>query len=452
MPVSKIRRPRHILTALAVVMASGAAVASSTLPAAADGPPTGLRLSAACENGDPTTHWSDWSTAPLQLHAGQDDPLLQQVCELDFQNYSSTASPGAEVKLTLTPQSVAATGFTASQLAQRLIAGVGTQSSKFNQVLTAWTVGADGSLSLDIPNAMNIAADQAGGSGVRFFFVGAPTKTSALLAGDLSVTSASGTALGSLPVSIHYTADGTSYTPGTASTYVPTRQARLADVSSVAAGHTAQVKVSGVDGVPTSGVTAVVLNVTAAGAAHNGYVTAYADGAPRPAVSSLNYSTGQDIANEVTVPVIDGKVDLYTTAGPVRLIADLAGYYSGLGDRFVPTGPTRIGDTRTEFGFSGVHLGAGSLNPASWANGIPSEGVTAVDLHITATDETGTGYLQAYPEAAGKTPDTSALNYVRGQSIGNQVLLPLGAYGQLDFWSSGAHIDAIADLYGYYAP
>ena len=72
-----------------------------------------------------------------------------------------------------------------------------------------------------------------------------------------------------------------------------------------------------------------------------------------------------------------------------------------------------------------------------------------MDLRITAADGTGSGRLRAYPEAS-NVPDTSALNYVRGRSTGDQVLLSLGAYGRLDFLSTGARIDAIAGLCGYY--
>jgi len=560
--VPKQARSQRLLVGAAILSASGAIVAGSGLPAVAAGPPTGTQLSASCQNDSPT-QWADWTTTPLQLAAGED---ASQLCDLSFYNYTSTSLHNLTSTLTLTPQSVAATGFTAQQLAPRLLAQVGT-AAQLNPVAAPWTVGSDGSLSLVVPDSINVAAES-GEADVRFSLTGAPTKTSAVLKGVLAVTQPDGTSVGSpLDVSIDYRADGKSYTPGTPSTYVATAPARLADVASVGAGHVVSVRVAGVDGVPASGVTAVVLNVTAASAARSGFVTAYADGVPRPGVStldyapgravadqatvpvvdgkvdlytsagpvrliadlsgyyeagnagtrytstaparladvasvgaghvvsvrvagadgvpasgvtavvlnvtaasaartgfvtayadsrprpgvsSLDYAPGQAIANEVTVPVLDGKVDLYTSAGPVRLIADLSGYYSSQGDRFVPSGPTRIADSRIGLNFYKAPIDLDTLTPASWANGIPPQGVTAVDLNVTATDETGSGYVQVYPDSS-TPPATSTLNYSRSDSIANHVQASTESYGQIAFQNNGPRTMAlIVDLDGYF--
>ncbi|HKB31655.1 MAG TPA: hypothetical protein VKD26_12570, partial [Streptosporangiaceae bacterium] len=81
--------------------------------------------------------------------------------------------------------------------------------------------------------------------------------------------------------------------------------------------------------VPASGVTAVVMNVTVTGATAAGYLTVYPDGQPRSGTSSLNFVTGETIPNLVIVPVVDGKVDFYNSAGTVNLVADITGYYTG---------------------------------------------------------------------------------------------------------------------------
>ena len=441
----KQARSRRLLVGAAILSASGAIVAGSGLPAVAAGPPTGTQLSASCQNDSPT-QWADWTITPLQLAAGED---ASQLCDLSFYNYTSTSLHNLTSTLTLTPQSVAATGFTAQQLAPRLLAQVGT-AAQLNPVAAPWTVGSDGSLSLVVPDSINVAAES-GEADVRFSLTGAPTKTSAVLKGVLAVTQPDGTSVGSpLDVSIDYRADGKSYTPGTPSTYVATAPARLADVASVGAGHVVSVRVAGVDGVPASGVTAVVLNVTAASAARSGFVTAYADGVPRPGVSTLDYAPGRAVADQATVPVVDGKVDLYTSAGPVRLIADLSGYYSSQGDRFVPSGPTRIADSRIGLNFYKAPIDLDTLTPASWANGIPPQGVTAVDLNVTATDETGSGYVQVYPDSS-TPPATSTLNYSRSDSIANHVQASTESYGQIAFQNNGPRTMAlIVDLDGYF--
>jgi len=97
----------------------------------------------------------------------------------------------------------------------------------------------------------------------------------------------------------------------------------------VGAGKAIALQVTGRDGVPVTGVTAVVLNLTATGPTASSWVSAYPDGQPRPAAgSNLNFTKGETIPNLVIVPVgADGKVDLYNNAGTVNLVADLQGYF-----------------------------------------------------------------------------------------------------------------------------
>jgi hypothetical protein len=87
--------------------------------------------------------------------------------------------------------------------------------------------------------------------------------------------------------------------------------------------------VTGVAGVPASGVSAVVLNVTATEPTAGGFITAYASGTALPLASNLNFLAGQTVPNLVVAPVgADGKVILHNgSPGQVQLIADIAGYY-----------------------------------------------------------------------------------------------------------------------------
>ncbi len=102
-------------------------------------------------------------------------------------------------------------------------------------------------------------------------------------------------------------------------------------VGAVAAGAALSVPVLGVGGVPASGVSAVVVNVTVTAPTAAGYVTAYPDGAARPTASNLNFSPAQTVPNLVIVAVgADGKISLFNgSAGTVHLVGDIAGYYLG---------------------------------------------------------------------------------------------------------------------------
>jgi hypothetical protein len=94
-------------------------------------------------------------------------------------------------------------------------------------------------------------------------------------------------------------------------------------------GGTVSLPVLGQGGVPTTGVSAVVLNVTATEPTAPGYITVYPDGVSQPLASNLNFSPGQTVPNLVIAPVgADGKVDFYNgSGGTVQLVADVNGYF-----------------------------------------------------------------------------------------------------------------------------
>ena len=117
--------------------------------------------------------------------------------------------------------------------------------------------------------------------------------------------------------------------------YVPLAPTRILDTrkgigatAGLVAGHgTIRVQATGVGAVPTTPVSAVVVNLTATGATTSGYVTAFR--ADRPAVSSLNDGPGRTVANLTVVPVdrLTGTFGLYNgSANGVHLVADVQGY------------------------------------------------------------------------------------------------------------------------------
>ena len=120
--------------------------------------------------------------------------------------------------------------------------------------------------------------------------------------------------------------------------------------------QTRSLKVTGVGGVPSTGVSAVVLNVTVTQTTGLGYLTVSPTGTTRPLVSNLNWSTGTTIPNAVTVKVgTGGSIDLYQSGpGTAQVIVDVTGYYID-GTVTQPGGfntltPARILDTRNTGG------------------------------------------------------------------------------------------------------
>jgi hypothetical protein len=90
--------------------------------------------------------------------------------------------------------------------------------------------------------------------------------------------------------------------------------------------------VAGRAGVPV-GALAAVLNVTVTEAQGAGFVTVFPCGSVRPVASSLNYGVGSTIPNGVIAKLGDGgKVCLFVSNG-THLIADVTGYFPGVGCR-----------------------------------------------------------------------------------------------------------------------
>ncbi|WP_370411585.1 hypothetical protein [Streptomyces fradiae] len=252
----------------------------------------------------------------------------------------------------------------------------------------------------------------------------------------------------------YYTAEagqGSALTPIAPTRFLDTRNGTGAAKARVGAGGTVKLKVAGVHGVPATGVTAVVMNVTAVAPTNSGFVTVFPDGSPLPAVSNINYTAGRTLPNLVVVPVLNGTVDLRNSAGTVDLLADVTGYFSATGAPFVSTEPTRLLDTRAGLGARAGAVGPGEVVSirVGGVHGVPAEGVKAVVLNVTVTGATSDSYLRAHPHGQ-PLPVVSNLNFTKGETISNLVVVPV-VDGRVSFVNHSGSTQVIADLNGYYA-
>ena len=249
-------------------------------------------------------------------------------------------------------------------------------------------------------------------------------------------------------------------------TFCPLPAARLLDTRSgvgapaaaVAPWSAVHLQVTGRGGVPASGVSAVVLNVTVTQPARSGFVTAYADGAARPTASNLNFVPGQTVPNLVVVPVgANGKVDLYNgSGGTVQLVADVSGYYvagtvSAPG-AFRSLAPQRLLDTRSGLGAPAGAVAAGGTVHLQvlGRGGVPASGVSSVVLNVTVTQPARSGFVTAYADGAAR-PATSNLNFVPGQTVPNLVVVSVGADSKVDLYNgSPGTVHVVADVAGYH--
>ena len=218
--------------------------------------------------------------------------------------------------------------------------------------------------------------------------------------------------------------------------------------------------VLGADGIPTSDVSAVSLNVTATQTSapnEGGYVTVYPCAVGRPDVSNINFTNGQITANMVIVPVdVNGRICLHVF-GAAHLIIDVNGWFT-TGAGFTTVDPSRVMDTRDGTGdvtrarvgnFTGT--GTDLVFTAVGRGGVPATGVSAVSLNVTATETSAPnvgGYVTVYPCDTGR-PNVSNINFRDRQIVANAVTVPVDGNGRICLHVYGsAHL--IIDVNGWF--
>jgi FtsP/CotA-like multicopper oxidase with cupredoxin domain len=255
-----------------------------------------------------------------------------------------------------------------------------------------------------------------------------------------------------------YFVSGTVVDPGGMTSVVPSRlldtRVAMGGSGPVAANGTVKVQATGRGGVPATGVSAVVVNLTAVTPTGAGYLTAYPSGGTAPATSNVNFVPGQVVPNLAFVKLgPDGSFTIKNgSSGVTEVIADVAGYVKdgtvAASGMYVALTPSRILDTRT-----GSAVAASSVRTltVAGAGGVPAAtGISAVVLNVTVVAGGAPGYLTVYP-ADVSAPLASNLNFTPGQVVPNLVAVKTSAAGAVAIRNaSSAPVNVIADVAGYF--
>lgn len=272
-----------------------------------------------------------------------------------------------------------------------------------------------------------------------------PTSSPGYLVGAYTVTAAP-----ALPAN-------SAFVPVTPSRILNTLTGVGAPKARVAAGGTLALDVAGTGGVPTAGVTAVAVDLTALNPAADGYIVAYGDGAARPATNDVAFSARTNATNLAVVPVVNGKIDLYNgSTGAVDLTADVNGYYTdtAAGSELTTLAPAQIYNSETAAGVgprarAQIRAHGTTSVDVLGAGGVPTSGVTAVLLNVTTRDPRSCGSLIVYDGAA--RPDVTSASFTAGRSVSNLVLVPVSD-GKVEFHNASAgSIDLVVSVQGYYS-
>ncbi len=212
-----------------------------------------------------------------------------------------------------------------------------------------------------------------------------------------------------------------------------------------------KVKLLGVAGVPTDGVSALSLNVTAVFPDGPGFVAVFPCG-DLPNVSNINFTQPGVYPNAVIAPVSpQGEVCFYSTIG-TDLIADLNGWLPDDGG-FGAVTPARVFDTRTSEPQAAVEIAKRRYSGSDVLKvkvlgvaGVPTTGVAAVSLNVAAVFPDGPGFVAVFP--CGDVPNVSNINFTQSGVYPNAVIAPVSPQGEVCFFSSIA-TDLIADVNGW---
>ena len=347
-----------------------------------------------------------------------------------IQPYSQPASASNEVVITGQNLNLATT----VMLDQN---GSPAQSYQISQPISVNPAGTSMTLGLDTaglaPGSYDVALDSAPCSVGQ----GGPQ----CLPGDYEVTAAQNTAAGQ-------------YVPVSPVRILDTRSGLGAPKARVAGNGTLTLTVAGVAGVPATGVTAVSLDLTAVDPATIGFLVAYPNGQSTPGTSDDNFAAGQNVTNLVTVPVVNGQIEIHNaSSGQVDVLADLAGYFTsaGTGSGQTSLTPTRILDTGSGLGApkAAVPTGGTVTLTVAGSGGVPTSGVTAVALDLTVFSPGVGGFLEAYPYGSAR-PTFTDLTFANGESTTGLAVVPVSD-GKVVIYNAGGAVNIAADVVGYYA-
>lgn len=216
------------------------------------------------------------------------------------------------------------------------------------------------------------------------------------------------------------------------------------------------VQLTGRGGVPSAGVAAVVLNVTAVSPSTSSFITVFPDGETRPNTSNLNFTAGATTPNLVVVKVgSNGKAAFQLNAGSSHLVVDVAGYFP-TGGAISALTPGRLLDTRSTGSTidgqerAGGALGAGVTRDVQVAGryGIPASGVDTVILNVTGVKPTATTFATVWPAGATR-PNASNLNLRAGEVHSNLVVVKVGGTGKVSVYNNGGSMNVLADVAGW---
>jgi Trypsin len=220
---------------------------------------------------------------------------------------------------------------------------------------------------------------------------------------------------------------------------------------------TSTFQILGVAGIPATGVSAVLLDVSTVSPTVGTYLTFWPAGESRPATATLGAAAGQTISNATVVAVgdgsrlTDGKISVFNANGNTHVYVEAQGYFThrggGAGGGYVPVTPTRILDTRDN---GGAEVAPGAGRTVTIGGGVAPAGTAAAFVDVTIVGAGVPGWFGANP--TGAALGSSIIDHQAG-TTSTTASVTLSASGQVTVTNRGtqsAHL--LLTVQGYFTP
>jgi stage II sporulation protein D len=235
-------------------------------------------------------------------------------------------------------------------------------------------------------------------------------------------------------------------TPSARLLYHPLPHNVILDTGSagIGAGATRSVQVTGMGGVPSTGVKAAVLDIVSYPPTAASNFTVWPHGGKKPPTPQLSWAAGQQVNTTVYVDVgTSGIVDVANAAGASRLIVVVEGYYaldSAAGDALRSVKALRLYGGRN--GTTVAAKGTATF-PVVGHGGVPT-GATAAVVQLTVFAAPTRNYLAAWPSGSARARVYDL--YTPGGSRTVTTILPLDSSGSVSvspYYSAAVAVDLL---------
>ena len=381
------------------------------------------------------------NTVDVRVVSGY-SPAGTEATSFDQFTYSAQAAAPPPVVTSVSPPSGVAAGGTGVTISGTSLGGA-----------TAVDFGSTPAKNFTVVSPTTITATVPGGSAGATVdvMVVTPGGTSATSVGD-RFTYAGGTPVGYHALAPTRICDTRAGNPSNLS------GAALANCAgkTIGGGQYIDVNVAGLGGVPTS-ASAVALDVAAINPKASGFLSVYTQNAAPQGTSSVNFTKGAASSELVLAQLSpQGQVSIFNSTGNTDVIVDVQGYVgpetapgTGLFNAVVPQVICSTSPAAPLNVCSGAAGGVTSVTiPVAGAGGIPSQGVAAALVSITASGASTGGYVNVW--AAGSAPpQTSVVNYAAGGTASSAAIVALGANGAIEVHASSGRPNIAITVEGY---